>query len=160
VYLARGNERAARESLERELSFEVSGHLYARECCANTWYAIGAMHTRLGQRNEAAAAFRQALARVKKHPLAKVGLAIVGSDAPVAPLGGVTSPSIDAAIAHAAQLVVAGNHADAARLVDQLLSMAPPGNAAWLLPVEPLLNVAGSPAVWTDVMARLRTRAA
>ena len=43
----------ALESLERELSFEASGHLYARECCANTWYAIGALHQRRQQRDKA-----------------------------------------------------------------------------------------------------------
>ena len=29
------------------------------------------------------------------------------------------------------------------RLVEQALTVAPPGNAGWLLPVEPLLNVGG-----------------
>jgi tetratricopeptide (TPR) repeat protein len=52
VFLARGDERRARESLDRELSYEASGHLYARECCANTWYAIGALHARHQQRTE------------------------------------------------------------------------------------------------------------
>jgi DNA-binding winged helix-turn-helix (wHTH) protein len=159
VYLARGDARRAFELLERELSFEVSGHLYARECCANAWYAIGAIHARTQQRDKAEAAFRQALARVPKHPLAKVGLVLVGSDAP-APTRAAVASSIDSAIAHAAQLAVAGNHADAARLVDQLLSMAPPGNAGWLIPVEPTLNVASAPDTWAPVLARLRTRAA
>jgi hypothetical protein len=46
------------------------------------------------------------------------------------------------------------------RVVDQALSAAPPGNAGWLIPVEPLLNVAAAPEVWNSVLARLRTRAA
>jgi hypothetical protein len=36
VLLARGDEDAALAELERELEGEKSGHLYARECCANT----------------------------------------------------------------------------------------------------------------------------
>jgi tetratricopeptide (TPR) repeat protein len=37
VCLARGDRSRALEELERELLNEASGHLYARECCANTW---------------------------------------------------------------------------------------------------------------------------
>jgi hypothetical protein len=160
LHLARGDEPRALELLERELSFESSGHLYARECCANTWYAIGAIHTRGHRLREATAAFQQALARMPRHPLAKVGLAVVGSGVAAARPAGVTSPSIDAAIAQAVQFAIDGNHADEARLGDQLLSLAPPGNAGWLLPIEPLLNVAAAPEVWSPVLARLRTRAA
>ena len=112
--------------------------------------------------------FSHALARVPRHPLAKTGLGLVESGALPAGAAGVTSPSIDAAvsspsdaaIAQAAQLAVGGNHADAARLVDRLLSMAPSGNAGWILPVEPLINVASFPDQWASVLARLRTRAA
>ena len=37
IQMARGEHDAARESFDRELARESSGHLYARECCANTW---------------------------------------------------------------------------------------------------------------------------
>jgi len=159
VHLARGDERRALESLERELSFEASGHLYARECCANTWYAIGAIHARQQRRNEAATAFQQALGRVPRHPLASLALGMITPDAPgTAP--GVPAPSFEAAIGQAIVLVGAGDPASAARRVDHALAAAPPGNAGWLLPVEPLLNVASAPDVWADVLARLRTRAA
>jgi DNA-binding winged helix-turn-helix (wHTH) protein len=159
LHLARGDASRALESLERELSFEVSGHLYARECCANTLYAIGAIHTRAQRRREAATAFQQALARVPRHPLASLALGMITPDAPgTAP--GVPSPSFDAAVGQAIVLVGAGDPASAARRVGQALAAAPPGNAGWLLPVEPLLNVAAAPDVWAPVLARLRTRAA
>jgi DNA-binding winged helix-turn-helix (wHTH) protein len=159
LWLARGDEGGALESLERELSFEASGHLYARECCANTWYAIGALHNRRQRRSEAVAAFQQALARVPKHPLAKLGLGILKTGAPI-PAAVLSAPSFDAALGQAAILSVAGDLQDAMRVVDQALSAAPPGNAGWLIPVEPLLNVAAAPEVWNPVLARLRTRAA
>ena len=145
--------------MERELSFEASGHLYARECCANTWYAIGAVHRRKRQLDEAAAAFQQALARVPKHPLAKLGLGVVPPGAQAAP-SGVSAPSFDAAIGHVVQLVLAGDPAAAARLLDQALAAAPSGSAGWLLPVEPTLNVSAAPEIWTSALARLRSRAA
>jgi DNA-binding winged helix-turn-helix (wHTH) protein/cytochrome c-type biogenesis protein CcmH/NrfG len=160
VYLARGDERRALESLERELSFESSGHLYARECCANTWYAIGAMHARRQRRSDAVAAFQQALTRVPRHPLAKLGLGVLTPGASMPAVTGVSAPSFDAALAQAAVLVVAGDLQGAMRLLDHALAAAPPGNAGWLLPVEPLLNVAAAPDTWAPVLARLRTRAA
>jgi tetratricopeptide (TPR) repeat protein len=159
VHLARGDERAALESLERELSSEASGQLYARECCANTWYAIGAVHMRRQRRNEAAEAFQQALARVPKHPLARLGSAMLGAGANDPALV-VSAPPFEAALGHAIGLVAAGDHVSAARLMDQALAAAPPGSTGWLLPVEPFVNVAAAPDVWAPVLARLRTRVA
>ena len=54
---------------------------------------------------------------------------------------------------------MAGAHDEAGRLVDNALAFAPPGNAAWLLPVEPLLGVAARPESWAGALARLRQRA-
>lgn len=160
LFLAHRDERRARESFDRELAAESSGHLYARECCANTWYAIGAVHLRKQQRAEAVAAFQQALARVPKHPLATLGLGLLGAGAELPAQLGVSTVSFDAAVGHAAILAVAGDPDEAMRLIDQALASAPPGNAGWLLPVEPLLNVAATPETWAPVLARLRTRAA
>jgi len=159
VYLARGDEGRARELFERELSFEASGHLYARECCANTWYAIGALHARRQERSEAVAAFRQALARVPRHAMASLALGMISPDAPgTAP--GVPSPSFEAAIGQGIVLVGAGDPESAARRVGHALDVALPGNAGWIVPVEPLMNVAAAPDVWAPVLARLRSRAA
>ena len=47
----------------------------------------------------------------------------------------------------------------AARLVLRSLATAPPGNAGWLLPIEPLFDVRRSRATWVPVLATLRTRA-
>ena len=61
--------------------------------------------------------------------------------------------------AQAAQLVASGAHAEAARIVDEALAAAPAGNAGWLLPIEPLLNVAARPDTWARALAHLRNRA-
>ena len=73
---------------------------------------------------------------------------------------GVSAPSMEAAIGQAVYLVAAGDAASAARLLDHALAAAPPGNAGWVLPVEPLLNVSSAPDLWGPVLARLRSRAA
>jgi DNA-binding winged helix-turn-helix (wHTH) protein len=160
VCLARGERDEALAAFERELASEGDGHLYGRECCANTWYAIGALRLRQGEREVAAAAFRESLARVAAHPMARLGLAVI--DGP----GVVTAPlapppaSVDAAVGHAIALSCAGKHADAATIVDQAFAAAPPGNAGWLLPIEPMLRVSAHPHVWAPALARLRARAA
>lgn len=159
LLLAQGDERAARDAFDRELAAESSGHVYARECCANTWYAIGVMHARRQQRSEAIAAFQQALARVPKHPLAASGLALLGAGGRL-PAADVSPASFDAAVVHAAMLMASGDLEAAVRVIDRALAEAPPGNAGWLLPVEPLLNVAAASDAWAPVLARLRTRAA
>ena len=159
ICLARGDADEALAAFERELASESAGHLYGRECCANAWYAIGALRIQRGDRDSAAAAFREALARVAVHPLARLGLAALGtSDAAAMPSERPTS--VDGALGHAIALASAGKHSDAASIVDQALDAAPPGNAGWLLPVEPMLQVSSHPDIWASALTRLRARAA
>ena len=162
IHLSGGDHDRALEQFERELSFEGSGHLYARECCANTWYAIGSLRLREGRLADARDAFRRAIERVAIHPMARTGLAAaISAKAPQAvAFGGERTPRpVEAAMAGASQLVLAGAHDEAARLVDAMLAGAPPGNAGWLTPVEPLLNVSahqapGRPSLLGCVRAR------
>jgi DNA-binding winged helix-turn-helix (wHTH) protein len=154
IHLSCGRDTDALEDFQRELASGNAAHLYARECAANTWYAIGAVNRRRGRAAEATAAFEQALTRVATHPMARAALGLAAEP----PVRGV-SP-VDAAIARAVPLVTAGSHAEAARLVDEALAEAPDGNAGWILPVEPMLAVAERPAAWAGVLARLRARAA
>jgi DNA-binding winged helix-turn-helix (wHTH) protein len=161
IFMARGENGSALQAFEQENALESSGHLYARECCANTWYAIGALKLRQGSVVEARDAFTHAVRRVSTHRLAHLGLSSLGA----ATIDGVaaistTAPSVDAALVMAAALTLAGRHEEAARLVDDTLAAAPPGNAGWLLPLEPLLHVTAHPGTWAPALARLRTRAA
>jgi DNA-binding winged helix-turn-helix (wHTH) protein len=162
IRLAQGDRPAALEAFDRELSREPSGHLYARECCANTWYAIGALRLRENRPADAAAAFRCTLERLPTHALARTGLAYLGDRIGGPPFGEPADGrrSIDQDLCAAARHVLAGSHAHAARVLDTALSDATPGQAAWLLPVEPLLNVGAAPGIWAPVLARLRARTA
>jgi DNA-binding winged helix-turn-helix (wHTH) protein/Tfp pilus assembly protein PilF len=176
IHLARGNSAGALDDLNRELSFESAGHLYGRECCANTWYAIGALHLRQDRFADARQAFEKAIDRVAVQPLAHVALAAVSeaAGAPRVPPGTSTfalrtmadgsaplarAGAIEAAIWRAAVLTLRGEQAAAAEAVRTALAEAPPGNGGWLLPVEPLLNVAAQRDVWAATLERLRIRA-
>jgi DNA-binding winged helix-turn-helix (wHTH) protein/Flp pilus assembly protein TadD len=152
VLAARDDETNAVEEFARELEFEGDGQLYARECCANTWYAIGAVHLRNRRRDDANAAFRQALDRVPGHPFASAA----GDAQPN--IAGATE--VDAAMVQAARFVVEEKHDEAARICGDALERAQPGSAGWILPVEPLLNPLRRPTVWARTLAILRDRSA
>jgi DNA-binding winged helix-turn-helix (wHTH) protein len=177
LLLAQGEEQAALDSFARELALEQAGQLYARECCANASYAIGATKLRAGDAPGARAAFQEALDRVGAHPMARVGVALVAGGA--ASLEPGTSPvsaagearerlsdhvetargAFDVALARAVQLVATSAHHEAARLVDAALASADAASAGWILPVEPLLRVGKHADAWAPVLARLRSRA-
>ena len=171
VRLVRGDEQEALDAFQRELAFEATGHLYGRECAANTWYAIGAVLLRQGRRHEAAAAFDHALERVPKHLLAMIGLAVAHDSAAAREdlHHGITQRiaqltdaglAVDAATGRAALIATTGAPDEGAPLLNEALSNAPPGSAGWTLPVEPLLKVAAHEHAFSLVLARLRTRAA
>lgn len=170
VRFAVGDERQALEALARELSFETSGQLYARECVANTWYAIGAVRLRQGQPAEAASAFGQALERVPLHVLSMVGLSVALNPGPSREAIHARIEErlqqmdeagllVDAAVGRAARACLASRPEEASMILDSALAAAPAGNAGWLVPIDPLLNAAAHEAAFARVLARLRTRA-
>lgn len=169
VRFARGDATGALDALRHELAPDRAGHIYARECAANTWYAIGAIHLAQGRRADAAAAMTEAVARVPRHPMARVALgALATSTEEPATTTGVTPPaaavrgrpSVEHTVAAACGLVLAGDAAAAAHLVDVALADGEPTSAGWVLPIEPLLRVWSEPAIWGRALARLRNRAA
>jgi DNA-binding winged helix-turn-helix (wHTH) protein len=171
VRLARGEEQEALDAFGRELTFESTGHLYSRECTANTYYAIGAVMLRQGRPDEAARAFAQSLERVPSHVLSMIGLSRIQDASPsrealhaniarrLAQLAAAGS-IVDAAMGRAALMAGTGAPHDAAPLLDEALSAAPPGSSGWTIPVDPILNVSALEPSFRFVLARLRTRAA
>jgi tetratricopeptide (TPR) repeat protein len=149
----------ALEEFERELALEDAGHVYARECGANTWYACGALRLRRGLRDQAAAAFHQALKRVPSHPMATVGLAAVSSALEAQTIRQ-DAKTVDAAVVSAAVLALEGKHLEAAGVCGEALAHADPGSAGWLLAVEPLLYPTAHRDTWATTLAILRDRAA
>jgi tetratricopeptide (TPR) repeat protein len=161
VLLARGEEEAALAEFERELANEGSGQLYGRECCANTWYAIGALRLRQRRTDEARAAFAQTLTRVPRHPFALCTLAMIPhlSDVEGSFAMGEQGPLFEGRMAVAITRMLMGHTSDAVQALDRALASATPGNAGWLVPVDPLLHVSAAPEAWAPVLGRLRARA-
>jgi tetratricopeptide (TPR) repeat protein len=175
LHLANGDESKAIEEFEAELSLEETGHLYAHECCASTWYAIGALRLRQRRLADATLAFGNAITRVPTHPLAGVGLELVRGASRISggtPDGMNASSMMNAsstiaqargfemALCQAARLSVRGAHVDAARLIGDTLAGSAQSDAGWQLPVEPLLHVSAHADVWAQPLALLRQRAA
>jgi hypothetical protein len=158
--LARDADDEAMAAFERELALEGSGHLYARECCANTWYAIGALRLRRRDTTGARAAFAEAIARVFRHPMATAALAVLG-DSPrgAATPAAATPASVEIALARAVMLVAGGDVRAAAARVSEAIVAAPPSSAGWLVPIEPMLAVLRDPVAWAAVLTQVRDRA-
>jgi DNA-binding winged helix-turn-helix (wHTH) protein len=186
IHLARHDAVRADEEFDRELASVSSGHLYGPETASNTWYAIGALRLRQDRLDEARVAFGRAIEHVR-HPMAQLGITVIDSARSPGSIQAATRPPLDVSgslpdlsasppdvspgreeesgriestFVRAARCALAGAHAQAATLMDQALEHAPAGNAAWLLPVEPLLRVAEHADTWARPLARLRNRAA
>ena len=152
VLAAQGGDDRALEEFARELDFEPDGQLYGRECCANTWYSMGAIHLRRGRADDARASFEEALTRVPGHLLAAAAL----GRSPAHTFG---ETNVDGAVVTSAALALRGRHDEAARLCAEALAQAEPGPAGWLLPIEPLLQPLAHPDLWGRTLAILRDRA-
>jgi DNA-binding winged helix-turn-helix (wHTH) protein len=161
IHLAKGDTARAMADFVQELTNETRGHLYARECCANAWYAIGVLQLRLNNDFEARDAFDRALQRLPKHPLARLGL-LVAKGGPV-PAAGTETPAgtrpMEEIFCIAAGHVLGGSPAIGAQIVERALAEAPPGSSGWLLPVEPFLNVHAASSAWAPALGRLGKRA-
>ena len=170
VMLRAGDEAGARASFDAELSFEHTGHLYTRECCAQVHYALGALSYSAGDHTGAVAAFNRALSYASGHVMALAALAEL-SDAGVPVEADAKFAhrvdelrahgfGVDAAAASGLRLSLAGDRPAAAACVHDALTAAVPGSQGWMLPIDPLLRVSNEPQVWAGVLALLRAGAA
>lgn len=173
VLFARDERDAALECFRHELEFESAGQLYGRECAANTWHALGALHLYQRRNDEAIAAFQQALARLPARASTLAGLAAAlrasgrTDEAEAAVRAHVHATEalaarnpIEAAVAAAADDLLRGHTAAALARLERALSAAPAGSAGWTIPVEPLLHRLWNDAAFEQVLARVRNRAA
>lgn len=158
----RGEDAAALAAFEHELADEHLGQLYARECCANTYYAIAALRVSRGDTDGVRMAFRETIARLPLHPGALAAMAALqrqpfasivdrARDVPGAPLA-------ELALGDAVGLALRGNMDASVAAVERELAVAPPGSALWTLPLDPFLRPTHDPR-WAGVLATLRNRA-
>ena len=154
VFLRQNRVDDAIRELECELRDPGSGQLYARQCLANTWHTLGAVHLQRGEHDRATAAFREALQIGPGHFKSMAALM-----RPIPDLPSNDPRCVDAAIAGAIALARAGRHHEAAHAYREAITSAPYADAGWLLPVEPLLQASLRPEIWGELLAWIRERA-
>jgi DNA-binding winged helix-turn-helix (wHTH) protein/Flp pilus assembly protein TadD len=163
VRLAQDDAGEALEEFDRERAPAQPHRLYGREYSMYALLGRGSALVRAGRRDDAAAAFRDALRLYPQHPLALIGQA-VATDAPFAPAAAAIadmrrSKPVQAGLAEGALLAVQGEPARAALVLDRVLADAPPGFAGWQLPIQPLLRQVAETAPIRAVLGRLAERA-
>ena len=90
--------------------------------------------------------------------MAHAGLALLEGKSDIAAFADAPL-TVDIAMARAALLVAAGDAHAAVALVSDAIDAAPPGNAGWLLAIEPLLDVQSAREIWAPALAKIRMRA-
>jgi tetratricopeptide (TPR) repeat protein len=150
VFLHRDDVEGARQSFACELEFENSRHVYARECCANVWYAQGSIEHRRGNAAGASHALQEALRRAPRHPLARAAAGVWAGEV----------VDIDSAHAAALDAITVHDVERAAATLANALRTGPPGIAGWTIPVDPWLRCHDDPTAWATVLACIRNRAA
>ena len=163
VRLAQDDVDESLEEFARERALALPHRLYGREYAMYSLLGTGSALFRAGRRDEAAGAFGEALALYPQHPLALIGAAIstggslAAADTAVADMA--SDKPIQAGIARAAGRAVQGDADGAAAALDSVLASAPPGFAAWQIPVLPFFReVAETPPI-RAVLGRLADRA-
>lgn len=153
---------AAEWHFDRELQFEQSGHVYARECAAATWYAKGCHAFHRGDRRAAGSAFGEVLRRIPRHPFALAAqVPDSGSDADLferVQLLRDRGAHPDAALVLAVRQ--AARHAEPdVESIRAAVQHAPIGPAGWSLPLDPMLRLSRESGRWAPVLSLLRSRA-
>jgi DNA-binding winged helix-turn-helix (wHTH) protein len=159
VLAAEGDVKTAREEFARELALDNPDHIFARECGANTWCAIGALALRENRELEACKAFREALSLMRGHAMATVALQSIETRQLDMSRIPTLHSSVDSAIVRAAAFALQDRHAEAAATCLAALHHAEPGSAGYLIPVEPLLGATRHPHLWREVFSTVAARA-
>ena len=172
VRLAQDDVEEALREFDREQQLAEPHRLYSREYKTSSLCGRGAGLLRAGRPQEAAECFRRALRFYPEHAQSNLGLSValraMGSaeaaeaawrDArSVLDTLAVTRP-IEAAVVRSQVLAVEGKPQEANAVLCKALDDAPPGFAAWTLPVEPLLLQVAGPETLTGALQRLSERA-
>ena len=172
VRLAQDDVEESLKEFDRERELAEPHRLYGREYEMNAFFARGACLLRVGRNEEASECFRRALALYPDHAQSTLGLSLalraLGSDEAAdatwrqghAVLNALTvTRPIEAAIVRSQMLTAEGKTDEAGAALCRVLDDAPPGFAAWTVPIEPfLLQLTGTKA-FAPILARLIERA-
>jgi DNA-binding winged helix-turn-helix (wHTH) protein len=173
VLLAREDDTQAARHFERELA-SAGGRLYAREFSIAAHNGLGLIALKKRDAVDAADRFRQALARYDGHARSHFGLAaalaLMGeteAGATELAAGRAAAETLDksgrtaeAVVASAIGDALHGLADDACRRLASFLESAPPGFAAWTIPVEPAFASLHEREDFRRVLRMLAERAA
>jgi DNA-binding winged helix-turn-helix (wHTH) protein/Flp pilus assembly protein TadD len=172
VRLAQDDVEEALRELDRERQLAEPHRLYGREYEMSSLHGRGACLLRLGRNQEAADCFQQALVLYPDHAQSNLGLS-----AALRAVGSLEAADatwrrartnldtlaaarpIEAAIVHSQLLAVEGKPQEANAVLCNALDEAPPGFAAWTLPIEPFLLQSTGIKAFTAALSRLSHRA-
>ena len=158
----------------REIDAAQRGRIYADEFRVNALVAAGFAHLSVNDPAGAADAFRSALETLPRNGRALLGLYRALALTSLATEAEVLLPRIDAAIrelaggarlAEAAMIEAAvtaarGDIESAYATLHRLLDVAPPGQAGWLIPIDPALAELRRSSSYAALAAKLALRAA
>ena len=172
VRLAQDDIDEAIRELDRERTLAEPHRLYGREYAMHALHGCGAALLRAGRASDAAGAFERALDLYPHYAPTHLGLALAhrasGSaaaadaamaraDAAFATL--VRTRPIEAGTVRGQTLAVQGDVDGAVSALGRLVRDAPPGFAAWTMPVDPLLRQLHASSGFTGVLGQLAARA-
>lgn len=172
VRLRQGDPEEALGEFDREMKLANPNRLYGREYQMSALHARGMCLLEMGKPSEAIAAFQDGLAVYPEHGQTQVALTMAfrvkGSAGDeqstrqklAATLRTLTvSRPIEATLVESQLLAADGKSVQAAETLRRLLDTAPPGFAAWTLPVDPLFRQLHGTEAFSDVLQRLAARA-
>jgi DNA-binding winged helix-turn-helix (wHTH) protein/Tfp pilus assembly protein PilF len=172
VRLAQDDVDEAMREFNRESALAQPHRLYGREFQRDALHGRGACLLRMGRREDAAECFEQALRLHPDHAPAHLGLLFVArasgsrdreqsTDRRLRELVSTlqTGRPVKAALIGSQMLVASGRVDEAGAALCSLLDAAPPGHAAWTLPIEPFFAEALQREPFAAVMTRLADRA-
>jgi len=150
VRLAQDDTDEALKELDRERALAQPHRLYGREFQMNALHARGACLLRMDRLDEATRCFEAALALYPDHVQSHLGLMLSSraagarerAEAESGRLGEIMSTlrvgrPVKAAVVGSQILAAEGQVENACAALCRLLDAAPPGHAAWTLPIEP-----------------------
>lgn len=172
VRLAQGDSGEALAEFDREMKLANVNRLYGREYKMSALQARGVCLLGTGQTAEAIAAFERALELYPDHAQTHLALSVALQNAGfvdradearkhlnaiLRTLSG--SRPIEAKLVESQRLAADGQFDRAAATLAELLGTAPPGFAAWTLPVDPLCRQLHAVQGFTAVLQQLAERA-
>jgi tetratricopeptide (TPR) repeat protein len=172
VRLAQGDSDEALAEFDREVKLANVNRLYGREYKMSALHARGVCLLNIGQTAAAITAFESALELYPDYAQTHLGLSFAfrtgrfveraeqarkSFTAILRTLGG--SRPIEAKLVESQGLAADGQFDRAAATLGELLETAPPGFAAWTLPVDPIFRQLHAAQGFTVVLQKLAERA-